>query len=199
MKTYNNSFIQMPLNLNDNDQLRNFLFSLLEKLNELQGNIGNNKAIRLNQYNIDKSNIDTNINTNKTNIGINKTNINTNKTNIGINKTNINTNKTNIASITDELLTFSKTNGSRNYTAEVKYDSSVNITNNYSLISKKYVDDNFTNNPIQSSISSLNQDKVTRDSSYNQTNAQTVADNLKTVADKVDSILSALQAANIIT
>jgi len=171
MESNNSSFIQIPLDLTDIEQLRRFFYSLLEKLNELEGNIGQDGAIKLNIYNTDKTTI----------------------------TEDINTNKTNISNIQSKLPTFSKLDGSRNYTAEVKYNSSVVISDNYSLTYKKYVDDNFTYNPIQSNIATLNQTTVTRGSSYDQTEAQTVADNLEDVANKVDEIINALQAANIIT
>lgn len=167
----NKSFATIPIDLNDKDQVRRYFIFLQQKIDELYNNRGKNPNEGSFSYLQDE---------------------------INNNKSDISNNRASISGIKDELSSFSKLDGSRDYIDQVHYDSSVNITDDLSLVSKKYVDDNFTNNPQQTNIAKLNQDKVTRGSSYDQNEAQQVADNVKAIADKVDNIIDALINSNIL-
>lgn len=62
-----------------------------------------------------------------------------------------------------------------------------------------YAQANFTNNPEQPAIADLSYSAVTRSGTYVQAEAQQVADDLATVAAKVDAILVALRNAEVIS
>jgi len=62
-----------------------------------------------------------------------------------------------------------------------------------------YADTNFTQNPQQSAIADLAYTAPTMSATYDQTEVQGLADQLKSVSDKLDAILAALRLANIIT
>ena len=63
---------------------------------------------------------------------------------------------------------------------------------------KAYADANFTNNPEQAAIVDLTYTAVVPSAAYVQAEATQVANDVKTHADKIDVILAALRASDII-
>lgn len=94
---------------------------------------------------------------------------------------------------------FVKLDGSRLIYAPLKYATGVSASTDADLANVAYVKGNSTNNPKQSAISDIAMTAITRASAYDQAEAQSVADELKVVADKVDTILSALRSSSIIS
>lgn len=90
--------------------------------------------------------------------------------------------------ISTALQGYSRLDGTREYSGIVSYDASKVFTLPEELISKSYVDTNFTNNPIQANIPLLEQ---TISLMYTQSE-------LQDISDKVDSIIEGLVASNII-
>lgn len=84
--------------------------------------------------------------------------------------------------------TFSHIDGSIPYTGIISYDAAKTFTLPNQLISKSYVDANFTYNPAQLNIANLS---LTPSATY-------VSAELKSVADKVDSILASLRLSNLL-
>ncbi len=67
------------------------------------------------------------------------------------------------------------------------------------LAANEYTDENSTKNEEQAAIVDLSYTAVTRGALYVQAEAQQVADDVQTHADKLDTILAALRSADIIT
>lgn len=87
---------------------------------------------------------------------------------------------------------YSTLDGARDYTGIISYDLDKVFTTSTDIISKKYADDlviGLTANPVQAAITSLAQ---TISATYVQTEVQAIS-------SKVDTILSALRSANIIS
>lgn len=175
------SFIQLPSNVDDSIQLRRFLDKLVQQLDIAFGNRGDDSFVTQTNYISGVSSIQELIN--------------------AINK---------------ELLDYSKLDGSRNYTGKVSYDSTKSfISGSNEIVDVNYVENysepkfdkntafnkdfgtisgtvteggTTTNNPKQASISTLNQ---------TISNPPTQSE-VQAISDKVDTILSTLQASNII-
>lgn len=176
------SFIQLPSNVDDSIQLRRFLDKLVQQLDIAFGNRGDNAFVTQDGFIKSSNSIQELIN--------------------AINK---------------ELLAYSKLDGSRDYTNKVSYNSSKSFTSGSNeIVDVSYVESysepkfskntafnkdfgttsgtvteggTTTNNPIQPSISSLNQ---------TISNPPTQSE-VQSISDKVDTILTALQSSNIIT
>jgi len=167
----NKSYFVLPTDLSNTNSLRRYLELLAIKIDELYGNRGTDKAAN---YEDVKGTFDIIFSQ------LDKIDEQLNNLNNGLN---------------------SKLNkdGSIKATGELQYSSELSITSSTTMVHKKYVDDNFTNNPQQDTIAKLDITKVTRGSSYDQTEAQSVADQVKDVADKLDLVIDTLKNSNIIT
>lgn len=93
-----------------------------------------------------------------------------------------------IDAINEEILEYSRIDGTRDFTGIVGYNEDKTFTSDTDIIAKKYVDDNFTNNPKQAAIANLG---------LTISNPPTQAE-VQAVSNKVDAILAALRSANII-
>ena len=176
------TFIQLPLDVSDPIQLRRFLDKLVQQLDISFGNRGDSPFVSANHF-----------------------------------LSGIGTIQDLIGALEKEALTYSKIDGSRDYTAIVKYSSDrVFSTGSNQLVDVKYTEDTYepkfskntsfnkdfgttsgtvteggttTNNPEQASISDLTQVI---------SNPPTQAE-VQAIQDKVNSVLSSLRLANIIS
>ena len=152
---------------------------LIEKIDELFANRGSS-SFSSSDYNALKNKV----NSNESKISDNRQDINTNTQNINTNTQNINTNTQDINDLQTNTV---KIQNSPKIKEALEYETSVTSFNDYNLVSKKYVGDNFTNNPSQSDPGDLTQ-------SISDPPTQTEVQNIQ---DKVNEILQVLRDSNI--
>ena len=176
------TFIQVPQNIEEPQQMRRFLDKLVQQLDVAFGNRGDEAFVTTNGF-----------------------------------LARVNTVAELISAIQDELLDYSKTDGTREFTAKVSYNSPKSfVSGSNELVDVNYVETNYepkitkntafnkdfgiipgtvteggttTNNPTQGALPDLNQ---------TISNPPTQAE-VQAISNKVDSILNALRASNIIS
>jgi len=179
------TFIQLPMDIEDPEQLKRFLSKLLEQLNIAFGNIGVSAFADLNTTNNSINSINSNIGSIELKITTNSNSINTNSSNITTNSNSITTNSNNISVNSSKITTIN--NELPNY--EPKFTKNTAFNKNFGTTSGTVTEGGTTtNNPIQSSIA-----KLTQAISSPPTQVE-----VQTIQDKVNSIITALTGANII-
>ena len=166
----NKTFLTVPRDLSDLQSLRRFLERLMQEVDRAYGNRSTAPFATSDATSEALAAIDIAIET-------------------------INNTLSNVAASEIEYL---KKDGSRLATGILQYTTGLVIAADNDLVDKKYVTDNFTNNPMQPNISSLSLSLVTASAAYSQSEVQSIADDLNATSLKVDAILSALIAANLI-
>lgn len=180
------TFIQVPPNLEDIQSLRRFLDKLVQQLDVAFGNRGTNKFSSQSSVNqliegLNNLVIDTE---NYAKLDGSREFIGT----IRYSELPVFSSATDIIAKGYVDTNFSAVDGSTDYTGIVSYSTAQSFTQPNQLISKSYADNNFTYNPKQLDMDNLS---LTPSATY-------VSTELKSVADKVDSILASLRLANIL-
>lgn len=183
------SFIQVPPNVADATTLKRFLEKLVLQIDEAFGNRGDSAFLKEDEWNKASGTISATV---QKWLGEFREEIvemiELLEEEIAVIKEQIEVIEEDILELREEDLTFVKLDGSRKITGELLYDDDVVVSEDQALVNKKYVDDNFTDNPAQADIANL---------SLTISNPPTQSE-VQTISDKIDTVLNALRNSKIL-